>query len=321
MTTPAEKRNNNKFCEFHGEVGNNIDECMHLRRQIKELIKSGKFSHVIKELKQGSGKDQPKAAKKGETSRKDKPLAILMVQPWQRVAMQRIAQSFSPDLEISFPPLGKEDGTEGPMIIEAEIGGHFIHRIYVDRGSVSVILYEHCFNRLRPKVKNQMVSATAPLISFSGEVIWPMRQILLPIKIGDTEHSTSTWMNFVVVRSPSPYNGIIGRPGVRKIQAIPSTTHEMLKFPVPGGILIMRSNRIIPLECTMVSGQEAQTSNAIQATKERIKVAIHLEYPEQTIAIGSIVRPTQTQPWHICLKTSGYDRSSATHSERQTKRA
>ncbi|GKC31341.1 hypothetical protein Tco_1038635 [Tanacetum coccineum] len=80
MTTPVEKRNN-KFCEFHGEVRHNTDECMHLRRQIEELIKNGKLSHVIKELKQGSRKDQPKAAKKGETSGKDKPLAILMVQP------------------------------------------------------------------------------------------------------------------------------------------------------------------------------------------------------------------------------------------------
>nr|GEY24919.1 reverse transcriptase domain-containing protein [Tanacetum cinerariifolium] len=46
---------------------------------------------------------------------------------------------------------GEEDGTEGPMIIEAEIGGHFFHRMYVDGGSSSEILYEHCFNRFRPK--------------------------------------------------------------------------------------------------------------------------------------------------------------------------
>ncbi|GJS27551.1 hypothetical protein Tco_0488171 [Tanacetum coccineum] len=128
MTTPVEKRNNNKFCEFHGEVGHNTDECMHLKRQIEQLMKNGKLSHVIKELKQNSGKDQPKANKKGETSSKDKALAILMVQPWQRVARKRITQSFSPNSEISFPPLEeKEKGTEGSMIIEAEIGGHFIH--------------------------------------------------------------------------------------------------------------------------------------------------------------------------------------------------
>nr|GEY18128.1 hypothetical protein [Tanacetum cinerariifolium] len=153
--------------------------------------------------------------------------------------MQRITQSFSPNLEISFPPLGDEDGTEGPMIIEAEIEGHFIHRIYVDGGSASEILYVICFNRLRPKVKNQMVLATAPLIGFSGEIIWPMGQILLPIKI------------------------------------------------VPEGILTLRSSKIIPLKCTMVSGLEAQTSDVKRATEEKIKVAIHPKYPEQTIAIGS----------------------------------
>ncbi|GJY92101.1 hypothetical protein Tco_0507883 [Tanacetum coccineum] len=40
MTTPVEKRNNNKFCEFHGEVGHNTNECMHLKRQIEALIKN-----------------------------------------------------------------------------------------------------------------------------------------------------------------------------------------------------------------------------------------------------------------------------------------
>ncbi|GJR42486.1 reverse transcriptase domain-containing protein [Tanacetum coccineum] len=208
MTTSVEKRNRNKFCEFHGEVGHNTDECMHLKRQIEELIKSVKLPHVIKELKQGSGKDQPKAAKKGETSGKDKALTILMVQPWQKVARQRIT-------------------------------------------------------RLRPEVKSQMVPATVPLVGFSGEIIWPMGQISLLVKIGDEEHFTSTWMNFMVVRSPSPYNGIIGRPRVRRIQAIPSTAHGMLKFPVPGGILTLRSN------------------------KRKNQSAIHPEYREQTIAIGS----------------------------------
>nr|GEX98228.1 hypothetical protein [Tanacetum cinerariifolium] len=132
MTAPVEKRNTSKFCEFHGEVGHTTDECMHLKRQIEEMLKAGKLSHLIKELKQG-----------------------------------------------------EKDGTEGPMIIEAEIGGHFVYRMYVDGGSSSKIL---------------------------GEVIWPLGKISLVVKIGGGEYSTSAWMNFMVVRSPSPYNGIIGRP-------------------------------------------------------------------------------------------------------------
>ncbi|GJV73178.1 hypothetical protein Tco_1493173 [Tanacetum coccineum] len=129
MTTPVEKRNANKFCEFHGEVGHNTDECMHMRKQIEEMLKAEKLSHLVKEIKQNNGNEQPIVTKKGETTGKDKAMAIIMVQPWKRVARQRITQSFSPNSEISFPSMGEDEGTEGPMIIEAKIGGHCVHRI------------------------------------------------------------------------------------------------------------------------------------------------------------------------------------------------
>ncbi|GJU89090.1 hypothetical protein Tco_1301513 [Tanacetum coccineum] len=219
MTTPVEKRNHAKFCEFHGEVGHNTDECMHLKKQIEEMLKAGKLLYLIKELKQNNGKEQPKVVKKGETSRKEKALAILMVQPWERMARQRITQSFSPNPEILFPPLGEDEETEGPMIIEAEIRGHCIHRMYVDDGSA--------------------------------------------------------------------YNGIIGRPGVRKLQAVPSTAHGMLKISVEGGAITLKSSKLVPMECAVVSGPKKTSSATKPVIEERVKIAINLEYPEQTVMIGS----------------------------------
>ncbi|GJW94426.1 reverse transcriptase domain-containing protein [Tanacetum coccineum] len=210
-----------------------------------------------------------------------------MIQPWKKVVRQKITQRFSPNLEISFPSLADDEGAEGPLIIEAEIGGHQVHRICIDRGSSFEILYEHCFNRLLPEIRNQMVPATTSLVGFSGEIKWLLGQITLLVKIGDDEHSTSTWMDFMVVRSTSPYNRIIRRPGLRKIQAVPSTTHGMIKFPVTGGILTLRSSKIIPIECAMVSGPEDQPPTVNKVKEERIKVAINSEYPEQTVMIGS----------------------------------
>ncbi|GJV50020.1 hypothetical protein Tco_1440232 [Tanacetum coccineum] len=252
MTTPVEKRNASKFCEFHGEVGHTTDECMHLKRQIEEILKAKKLSHLIKELKQSSEKDQAKAAKKKENLRKGKTAGNTDGTTMAEGSQTKDYSNFLSGISNLFSALREEDGTEGPIIIEAEIGGHFVLRMYVDGGSSSEILYEHCFNRFRPEVRSQMIPATTPLVGFSGEIIWPLRQISLLVKIGDEEHSTSAWMNFMVVRSPSPYNRIIGRPGVRRIQAVSSTAHGMLKFPVAGGT-----------------------------------VAIHPEYPEQTIAIDS----------------------------------
>nr|GEV42485.1 reverse transcriptase domain-containing protein [Tanacetum cinerariifolium] len=137
------------------------------------------------------------------------------------------------------------------------------------------------------EIKNQLIPANTPLVGFSREIIWPLGQISLLVKIGDEEHSTSTWMNFMVVRSPSPYNGIIRRPEVRKIRAILSMAYEMLKFPVAGEIVTLRSSMIIPLECSMVSEPGVPRPVINQVTKEKIHVVIHPKYPEQTIAIGS----------------------------------
>ncbi|GJZ70258.1 reverse transcriptase domain-containing protein [Tanacetum coccineum] len=159
MTTPEEKRNSNKFCEFYGEVGHNSDECMHLKRLIEELIKNRKFSHVIKELKQGKN---------------------------------RRCGAF---------------------------------HLYMD---------EFCGSKIT--VSKQ----------------WDHR------KARSEEDSSS-----------------------------PVKAHGMLNFPILGGILTLRSSRIILLECAMVSGPEAQPSDIIQAAKERIKVTIHPEYLEQIILIGS----------------------------------
>nr|GEX60830.1 hypothetical protein [Tanacetum cinerariifolium] len=131
MTTSVEKQNHAKFCEFHGEVGHNTDKCMHLRKQIEERLKVGKLSRLIKEIRQTNGKEKHK--------------------------------SFSPNPEIFFPPHGEDEGTEGLMIIEAEIGGHCVHHI--------------------------------------GEIIWPIGKIQLLVKIGDEEHSALAWMNFMIVRT------------------------------------------------------------------------------------------------------------------------
>ncbi|GJS81707.1 reverse transcriptase domain-containing protein [Tanacetum coccineum] len=132
MVTLVEKRSNNKFCDFHNDKGHSTDECIQLKKQIEELVRAGKFSHLIKEIKQG--RDQTKNEKK-EAPAKDKSLAIYMIQPWHRMTNQKLTQSFDRVTEITFPPLANSDGTEGPLVIEAEIGGHMIHRMYIDGGS------------------------------------------------------------------------------------------------------------------------------------------------------------------------------------------
>nr|GEV23008.1 reverse transcriptase domain-containing protein [Tanacetum cinerariifolium] len=218
-----------------------------LKKKIKELVRASKLSHLIKEIK--LGRNQPKVGKK-EVPAKDKSTKIYM-------------------------------GTEGSLIIEVEIGGHMIHYMYVDGGSSMEVLYEHCFNRLRPEIKSQMVSATTSLTGFSGETIWPLVQLRLLVIIEDAQHSIKAWMNFMIVRSLSPYNSIIRRPRIREIQAVPSTAHRMLKFPVDRGIVTIHSTILIPTECAAVTTTSNEILKEAEVRYENFKVALHSNFPDQ----------------------------------------
>ncbi|GKC34480.1 reverse transcriptase domain-containing protein [Tanacetum coccineum] len=90
----------------------------------------------------------------------------------------------------------------------------------------------------------------------------------------------------IVNRSLSPYNGIIGRLGIREIQAVPSTTHGMLKFLVDGGIVTIRSTILIPAECATVTTSSKEIPKESEVRNENFKVALHPNFPDQEVAIG-----------------------------------
>nr|GEV50729.1 reverse transcriptase domain-containing protein [Tanacetum cinerariifolium] len=130
-----------------------------------------------------------------------------------------------------------------------------------------------------------MVPETTSLTGFSCETIWPLGQLRLLVIIGDATHSTKASMNFMVVKSLSPYNGIIGRPRLKAIQTVPSTVHGMLKFPAKGGIVTICNTILIPAECTSVI-----TSPVIPREEKtclaNFKTALHPDFPDQEVVIG-----------------------------------
>ncbi|GJV09578.1 hypothetical protein Tco_1347234 [Tanacetum coccineum] len=110
-------------------------------------------------------------------------------------------------------------------------------------------------------------------------------QLRLLVTIGDADHCTKAWMNFMIIRSLSSYNDIIGRPRIIEIQAVPSTTHGMLKFPVDEGIVTIRSTILIPAECATVITSSKEIPKEAEVHHENFKVALHPNFPDQEVAI------------------------------------
>ncbi|GAV88809.1 hypothetical protein CFOL_v3_32230 [Cephalotus follicularis] len=105
-----------------------------------------------------------------------------------------------------------------------------VKRVLLDSGSSIEILYKPAFDQLRIP-EDQLKSVKTPLIGFAGETVLPLGSIDLSVIAGSSPCQTMVQMTFLVVDTPSPYNAIIGRPGLNAMEAIVSIRHLLVKFP------------------------------------------------------------------------------------------
>ncbi|GJS00707.1 hypothetical protein Tco_0317215 [Tanacetum coccineum] len=49
-----EKQNMNKFRDYHGDRGHNTNDCYHLKRQIEEVVSSGKLAQLVKGIRRSN---------------------------------------------------------------------------------------------------------------------------------------------------------------------------------------------------------------------------------------------------------------------------
>ncbi|GKC74452.1 reverse transcriptase domain-containing protein [Tanacetum coccineum] len=151
--------------------------------------------------------------------------------------------------EISFPSMLGCQLADSPIILEALIEGFLVQRIYVNGGSSSEVMYEHCFRNLGAETKAKLKESRTPLVGFSGEVSYPIRTINISVTMGEPERLRTIPMEFVIIKSHSPYNVILGRTGLRSLGVVASTIHSMIKFPTSNGIAMMTTKREILKEC------------------------------------------------------------------------
>ncbi|PWA59654.1 reverse transcriptase domain-containing protein [Artemisia annua] len=214
------KENSDKFCEYHKEHGHITNHCKQLKKQLEIALESGR-SH--KGTKRRNG-DQEEG--------------------WMKAP-------------ITFPPITTEDLSDEPLIVEGDIAGYLVRRIYVDEGSSVDVVYEQCFNNLSADIKERLRETSTSLVGFSGETNKPLGKIELEVRFGDNGMYRRTMMTFCLVRSSSPYNVILGRTGLKEMRAIPSMIHSMIKFPTPKGIATLIAHPSMVSECRRL--EEKQT--------------------------------------------------------------
>ncbi|GKA35864.1 reverse transcriptase domain-containing protein [Tanacetum coccineum] len=228
-----EKRNMNKFCDYHQDRGHNTNDCYHLKKQLEEAVASGRLAHLVKDIRQGGQNS------KGPAKREEKVIDMLM---------------------------------NCPVVVEVMIEGFRVRRIYVNGGSSSEVMYEHCFRNLSYRTRSRMRESRIPLVGFSREVSYPMRVIDLEVTMGEYEKTRTVIIEFAVVKSPSPYNALlVANP---RVSLAPVETRSRRPGKEPMQLDDMEERRQLD------KGKKPPKSG----TKE--KIVVNDNYPEQLVTIG-----------------------------------
>ncbi|GJR24631.1 hypothetical protein Tco_0973158 [Tanacetum coccineum] len=103
-------------------------------------------------------------------------------------------------------------------------------------GSSCEIIYEHCFKKHNPTIKAARVDLKTPLVGFSGERSWSVGEVPLEITIGDSPFSRTETLNFVIVKSDSSHNMLLGRTAMQRMGIVVLTIHGAIKFHTKKGI-------------------------------------------------------------------------------------
>ena len=123
------------------------------------------------------------------------------------------------------------------LVISHIVANCLVKRILVDNGSSANIIFQAAYQDLGLE-ESALTRRITPLIGFSGEVKQTAGEVILPVYAEGISMSTK----FLVVDCQSSYNMILGKPWIHDMGAVPSSLHQMVKFPTPWGIRAIRGD-------------------------------------------------------------------------------
>jgi len=116
-----------------------------------------------------------------------------------------------------------------PVVISVVTVGRKVHRVQVDQGSLTDIMFWTTFNKLQLS-PNMLRPCIGCLYRFAGDQVEVCGHLELKTTFTDGNVSHTENIRYLVVNAPSAYNMLLGRPTLNRLGAVPSTRHMKMKL-------------------------------------------------------------------------------------------
>ncbi|XP_028086313.1 uncharacterized protein LOC114287236 [Camellia sinensis] len=287
LVDPA-RRNQKLRCTYHQDRGHMTQNCRALKQHLEDLVAAGHLRDCLDQDKEVTELGNPPL----EPNIEHPPRLIINVihrtatQESNEALKEEITKAVQIQRVVSVEPASKKERTipKSPLcivsftskdlesiqhphtdalIITMGIRKPFdVKRVLVDQGSAADILYYDLFRKLGLS-EQYLTPVTAPLVSFNSQPKWPFGRIVLPVVAG----TKTLQIEFLVINTPSPYNAILGRPWIHQMETVPSTYHQLIRFPMEHGVEQISGDQVASKHCFMAALKAKQLCNRVQTVE------------------------------------------------------
>ncbi|GJS98872.1 hypothetical protein Tco_0820042 [Tanacetum coccineum] len=164
--------NLDRYWDYHGEKGHYTNDCYQLKRQLEAALESKKLNHLVKDVRQ-RGNNRGRQARNNSTNGKVINMVYVMAEGKKRKCQREREEDWI-NVPITFPPIQSDDVSDELLIIEAEVEGYLVRRVFVDHGAAVQVMFEHCFRNLPIALQARLTQTHTKLVGFFGEQLLPI---------------------------------------------------------------------------------------------------------------------------------------------------
>nr|XP_023874419.1 uncharacterized protein LOC111986958 [Quercus suber] len=227
MSGNPEKRNQDRYYQYHQNHGHATEDCRNLRNYLDQLVREGRLKILLPHSSSQQGQTYQEPRKDTAMGQPAGTINVILAAPERTgmcpsrvlsIAQMATEESQSEPKRVKrgcHPTLTffdeDKDVTTQPhddaLVITLRIGDYDIKRVMVDGGSAAKVMYPDLYKGLGLKPED-LSPYSSPLMRFDGKLVTPEGMIRLPIQTG----TEVVEVDFIVVNTYSPYNAIVGRP-------------------------------------------------------------------------------------------------------------